>query len=169
MPPQAKRGSPSEPAGRLSPEDRPTHQRWGRDEFEVDTDPARLDLDVVHGYLQRSYWAEGIPRRTVEASVRRSLCFGLYRGGEQIGFARVISDRATFAWLCDVFVLEEWQGRGLGSWLVECVLAHPELQGLRRLLLATRDAHAVYRKLGFESLARPEAYMERRNRDLYRR
>ena len=144
-------------------------QRWSRGEFEVDTDPSRLDLDVVHGYLTRSYWAEGIPRDTVEASIGQSLCFGLYRGSEQIGFARVISDRATFAWLCDVFVLEAWQRRGLGQWLVECVVSHPELQGLRRLLLATRDAHAVYARLGFEPLAKPQAFMERRNRDVYPR
>ncbi len=143
-------------------------QRWNRDEFEVDTDPARLDLEVVHGYLRRSYWAERIPREVVESSIRGSLCFGLYRNGTQIGFARVVSDRATFAWLCDVFVLEEWRGHGLGQWLVECAVAHPDLQGLRRFLLATRDAHGVYERLGFTPLAKPEAYMERRIRDPYR-
>ena len=144
-------------------------RRWERDGFEVDTDPSRLDLEVVHGYLSRSYWAEGIPRETVEASIRGSLCFGLYSGDHQIGFARVISDRATFAWLCDVFVLEEWQRQGLGRWMVECVLSHPELQGLRRFLLATRDAHGAYEKVGFAPLGRPESFMERRNRDVYRR
>jgi GNAT superfamily N-acetyltransferase len=138
------------------------HVRWQRDEFEIDTDPARVDVGVVHGYLERSYWAAGIPRETVERSLLHSLCFGLYVGAEQIGFARVVSDRTTFAWIGDVFVLEEWRGRGLGVWLMQTITAHPELQSLRRWMLATRDAHGLYAKVGFLPLDDPASYMLRR-------
>jgi len=131
------------------------HPAWRRGEFEISTDPSRLDLDAVHGYLTRSYWATGIAREKVERSIEGSIPFGVYRIGpveaqSLVGFARVVTDRATFAWLGDVFILEEFQGRGLGKWLVECVIAHPELQGLRRFLLATRDAHGLYAQYGFE-------------------
>jgi GNAT superfamily N-acetyltransferase len=145
-----------------------------RGETLVSDDPARLDLGVVHGFLATSYWAAGIPEEVVRRAIAGSLCFGLYRsggeGGErQIGFARAVTDRATFAYLADVFVLAEERGRGLGTFLVEAVMAHPDLQGLRRWSLVTRDAHALYRKLGFAPLALPERHMERLDRDPYRR
>ena len=144
-----------------------------RGTFTVSTDPARLDLDVVHGYLARSYWAEGIPRGVVDRAVAAALCFGLYEGepgdGAQVGFARVITDRATYAYLADVFVLESHRGQGLGVWLMECVMAHPALQGLRRWSLVTRDAHDLYRRFGFASLAAPERYMEKVDSEVYRR
>src|SRR5690606_26233848 len=106
----------------------------GRDGFTVSDDPARLDPAAIHAYLTRSYWAKGIPRETVERTIRGSLCIGLYdeEAGEQIGFARVVTDRAAFAYVCDVYVLEAYRSRGLGVWLMECVLDHPDLQGLRR-------------------------------------
>jgi GNAT superfamily N-acetyltransferase len=131
------------------------------DGYLISTDPARLDVDVIHGYLARSYWAAGRPRAVLERSLQQSLCFGLYHEGAQVGMARVVTDYATFAWLCDVFVLEAHRGRGLGVWLIATVVGHPDLQGLRRFLLATRDAHDLYRKHGFAPLAAPERWMER--------
>ncbi len=139
-----------------------------RGEYTIDTDPRRLNLDVIHGYLAgRSYWAKGRSRETVEKSVAHSLCFGLYDGDQQVGFARVVSDQVTFGWLCDVFVLESHRGRGLGKWLVETILQHPTVRGLRRLLLATRDAHGLYQKYaGFRPLEHPEKLMERPNPEM---
>lgn len=136
---------------------------WRRGEYAITTNPSRLDLGVVHSFLKGSYWAQGVPREVVERSVKNSLCFGIYRGDEQLGFARVTSDRATFAYLADVFVLEEHRGRGLGKWLVEVVLSHPELQGLRRWMLATADAHELYQGYGFRGLESPEIFMERKD------
>ena len=141
---------------------------WTRGGFTISTDPGRIDLDVVHGFLVTCYWAEGIPRALVERSIEHSLCFGLYHGDRQIGFARVISDRATFGYLGDVFVLDAYRGRGLGRWLMEVVHAHPDLQGFRRWVLLTRDAHALYRQAGYAPLARPERYMERWEPETYR-
>ncbi len=135
----------------------------------VSTDPARLDLDLVQRWLSGSYWSPGIPRETVRRAFEGSLGFGVYEGRRQLGVARVVSDGATFAYLCDVFVDEPARGRGLGTWLVECARAHPALQGLRRWLLATRDAHEVYRRLGFVPLARPEGWMEIAVPDIYLR
>lgn len=131
-----------------------------RGPFRVSTDPARLDLTAIHSYLARSYWAEGIPREVVARSLEASLCFGLYEEELQIGLARVITDRATFAYLCDVYVLEEYRGRGLGRWLMETVMSHPDLQGLRRFSLVTRNAHGLYTPLGFAPLAQPDRHME---------
>lgn len=131
--------------------------------FLISTDPARLDLDTIHGFLARSYWADGRPREVIERSLQTSLCFGLYRSQEQVGLARVITDFATFAYLCDVFIAEPYQGQGLGKWLLACVLAHPDLQGGLRWMLATRDAHGFYRQYGFLALAAPERWMEARN------
>src|SRR4051794_30369270 len=121
-----------------------------RDGYTVSSDPARLDLDAIHAYLARSYWATGIPRQTVVRSLEGSTGYGLFApDGSQIGFARVITDWTTFAYFCDVYVLEAHRGRGLGVWLMEVVLAQPELQGIRRLSLTTRDAHGLYEKFGF--------------------
>src|SRR5688572_17305768 len=135
------------------------HERR-RDGYLISTDPARLDVDAVHAYLSRSYWAKGIPRSIVARSIQGSLCFGLFSGPEQVGFARVISDRATFAYLCDVYVLEEHRGRGLGKWLIEAVMAHPDVRDVRRFTLGTRDAHGLYARHGFAAPARPETLME---------
>jgi GNAT superfamily N-acetyltransferase len=118
-------------------------------------------MELIHDFLaNQSYWARGRPPEVVRRSLANSLCFGLYEGRRQIGLARVVTDRATFAWLCDVFVLEAYRGRGLSKWLLECVLGHPELQGLRRFLLATRDAHELYTRYGFTPLADPTRFME---------
>lgn len=134
----------------------------------VSTDDARLDVDVIHGFLStRSYWAEGIPRALVARSLKYSLNFGLYEDGRQLGFARVVTDRATYGYLADVFVLEGHRGRGLSVLLMEAVMGHPDLQGLRRFGLATRDAHDLYRKFGFETLAAPERFMEIAHPGLY--
>jgi GNAT superfamily N-acetyltransferase len=136
---------------------------WWRDGYLISTDASMLDLEVVHGYLSRSYWAAGVPEDVVRRSIENSLCFGVYRGEEQAGFARVVTDRATFAYLADVFVLEEHRGQGIGKWLVEVILSHPDLQGLRRWMLATRDAHDLYRRYAFTELARPGIFMERKD------
>jgi GNAT superfamily N-acetyltransferase len=140
---------------------------WTRDRFTVTTDRARLDRDVIHRFLASSYWAENIPRAIVDKSIDNSLCFGLLEESRQIGFARVVTDGATFAYLADVFVLPEHRGAGLGKWVIECVRSHPDLQGLRRWLLGTRDAHGLYRQFGFTPLKHPEIFMEIVNRDLY--
>jgi GNAT superfamily N-acetyltransferase len=126
----------------------------------ISTDPTRLDIEAIHAYLSRSYWAEGIPKDVVAKSVQSSICFGLYDGTRQIGLARVITDKATFAYLCDVYVLDEYRGHGLGKWLMEAVSAHPDLQSLRRFVLLTRDAHGLYEKFGFTPLKDPGRYME---------
>jgi GNAT superfamily N-acetyltransferase len=128
-----------------------------------------LDLDVIHGFLTRSYWSPGIPRETVERAIQHSLPFGLYLGAAQVGFARVITDFATFGYLADVFILEEHRGKGLSKWMMEILFSHPELQGFRRWMLATRDAHGLYRQVGFNSLAAPERFMEKWDPDIYRR
>jgi GNAT superfamily N-acetyltransferase len=127
----------------------------------VSDDKSRLDITVIHAFLSgRSYWAKGVPIENVERSIRKSLCFGMFRAGRQIGFARVVTDCTTFAWLADVFILEEVRGGGLGKILVAAVLGHPELQGLRRFMLGTRDAHRLYEKYGFAPLEFPERFME---------
>ena len=126
----------------------------------VSTDQAKLDLAVIHEFLSRSYWAEGIPLEVMEKSLAHSLCFGVYERDRQIGFARVISDFATYAYLADVFILESHRGRGLAKLLMREIMSHPELQGLRRFTLATRDAHGLYKQFGFAELARPDRHME---------
>ncbi|HEX8162643.1 MAG TPA: GNAT family N-acetyltransferase [Pyrinomonadaceae bacterium] len=125
-----------------------------RDDYLISDDGARLDLDLIYDFLSgESYWARGRSRERVELSVANSLPFGLYKGGAQVGFARVVTDYATFAWLADVFVLDSERGRGLGVWLVETILSHPDLRGVRRWLLATRDAQELYRRFGFSDLS----------------
>jgi GNAT superfamily N-acetyltransferase len=141
------------------------------DGYEVSTDPARLDLDAIHGFLRTAYWSVGVPREVVARAISNSMPFGLYDpSGRQAGFARVVSDRAAFAYLGDVFVLPEHRGRGLGVWLVECVLGHPELQGLRRWHLATADAHELYRRFGFGPPRSPDSqmFLERSAEELFR-
>ena len=134
----------------------------------VTTDRSRLDLDVIHGFLTTSYWARGIPRETVARSMEHSLCFGAFDEGRQVGFARVISDRTTFAYICDVFALESHRGHGVGKSLMAAIMAHPELQGLRRWTLFTRDAHGLYGQFGFGAAPHPERLMEVVNSDPYR-
>jgi len=141
---------------------------WVRGAFAISTEESRLDIALIHAYLKSSYWAADIPYEVVQRSVNGSLPFGVYRGASQIGFARVITDRATFAYLADVFIDERYQGQGLGEWLVATVLGHPDLQGLRRWLLMTRDAHGLYRKFGFDDLRNPTSVMERHDPDIYR-
>ena len=119
-----------------------------------------MDVDAIHAYLTRSYWSEGISKDLVARAMAGSLCFGLLDGSRQIGFARVITDKATYAYLCDVYVLEEHQGRGLGTWFMRELMTHPDLQGLRRFSLVTRDAHGLYEKCGFTPLANPSGHME---------
>jgi GNAT superfamily N-acetyltransferase len=140
---------------------------WTQESFTVTCDPARLDLDVIHVFLAGSYWAKNIPRATVEKSIANSLCFALLEGDRQIGFARVISDHATYAYIGDVFVLPEFRGRGLSKWLMTCITSHPELQGLRRWTLATADAHGLYEQFGFTALKNPANFMERHDPDVY--
>jgi GNAT superfamily N-acetyltransferase len=137
-------------------------------EFVISTDDKRLNLDLIHGFLTECYWAKGIPREVVARSIENSLCFGVYRDGRQVGFARVISDYATYAYIGDVFVLESHRGRGLGKWLMECIMQHPRLQGLRRWSLVTRDAHGLYMQFGFTPLKAPERYMELHDPEVYK-
>jgi N-acetylglutamate synthase-like GNAT family acetyltransferase len=139
-----------------------------RGEFLISTDPARLDLDVIHEFLTNCYWAKGIPREVVARSIEHSLCFGVYDGrGAQVGFARVVSDFATVAYLGDVFMIESHRGRGLSNWMMECIMRHPGLQGLRRWILLTRDAHGLYAQSGFTPVKAPERYMELHRADAY--
>jgi N-acetylglutamate synthase-like GNAT family acetyltransferase len=135
--------------------------------YEIDTDKARLDRALIHRFLMRSHWAKGIPRDVLERAIEQSLVFGLYCDGCQVGFARIVTDRATFAYLADVFVLSCQRGKGLGRWLVETILGHSELQGLRRWLLGTRDAQGLYRRCGFSEPPSPFAFMERLDAEAY--
>ncbi|MBV8211786.1 MAG: GNAT family N-acetyltransferase [Verrucomicrobia bacterium] len=146
-------------------------------EYLISTDPTKLDLDLIHQFLsEHSYWARGIPREVVVRSIANSLCFGVYASGKtnpdsdwrQVGFARVATDRATFAYLADVFILPEHRGRGLSKRLMEEIVAHPDLQGLRRWMLATADAHGLYRAYGFTELSQPDSFMQRHNPDVYK-
>lgn len=144
-----------------------TPTEWRNGEYIISTERARIDTKAVHNFLSRSYWAQNISVEIVRRSIENSLCFGLYEVEKQIGFARVVTDYATFAYLCDVFVIEEYRGRGLSKWLMETVLAHPELQNLRRWLLATRDAHGLYQQFGFTALDAPSVFMQRHAPDVY--
>ena len=131
------------------------------DQFTISTDPARLDMDVICGFLSRSYWAKTRPRKRTEHAIANSFVFGVYDGRHQIGFARVVTDYSVVAYLCDVFIHEDYRGQGIGKWLIETVLAHPDVKDVRRWLLATDDAHGLYQKFGFEILHEPEKWMQR--------
>jgi GNAT superfamily N-acetyltransferase len=146
-------------------------EEWTQGEYAISDDRGRIDIDVVHAFLRTSYWAgEFLPRDVVERSVENSLNFGVYRGAAQVGGARVVTDYATFAYVADVFVLEEHRGKGLGVWLMECVAAHPRLQNLRRWLLGTRDAHTLYEKTGWTRIGpEDERWMERADPEVYER
>ena len=138
-------------------------------EYEISTDTDRLDVEVIHKFLaEDSYWSPGIPRSTVERGIENSLCFGVYHRGAQIGFARIVTDKSTFALLADVFILKAHRGKGLSKWLMRCVVEHEDLQGLRRFLLLTSDAHGLYRQFGFKELGNPSRFMEVLRQDMYR-
>ena len=141
---------------------------WQQGEFRITTDPAAISVATVHRFLSvDAYWSKGIPRETLERSFAGSICFSMLTGVKQVGFARVISDRATIAYLGDVFVLEEFRGRGLSKWLINCVVNHPELRNLRRWILATADAHGLYAQFGFTPLKAPDRWMERHDTKVY--
>lgn len=138
--------------------------------FVISSDVNDMDLALIHRVLSDTYWARGIPMDTVHKAINNSLCFGIFTtGGAQVGFARVISDFATFAYLADVFIVEDFRGRGLSKWLIETIVADPQLQGLRRFVLATRDAHGLYKQFGFKPLADPQLFMEVWTPDVYTR
>jgi GNAT superfamily N-acetyltransferase len=144
--------------------------QWQKGDILVSTDPGKLDLEYIHHFLSRhSYWAEGISLETVKKSVDGSMCFGMYDDGRQIGFARVISDLATFGYLADVFIDQAYRGHGLGIWLMETIMAHPGLQGFRNWQLATRDAHGLYEKFGFKKLDDPGRIMRKNEPDIYKK
>ena len=141
---------------------------WQQGEYLISTDKERLDIPTIHAFLTTSYWAAGISIEIVKRSIEHSLNFGLFHGDQQVGFARMITDYTTFAYLADVFVLEPFRGRGLSKWLMQVIVAHPELQGLRKWTLFTRDAHGLYKQVGFTALANPERAMERNFPNIYR-
>lgn len=145
----------------------PNHCCWRHEGFEISTDPSRIDFPFVHRFLTNSYWAKGVPLELLRRAIRHSLCFGVYEGQRQIGFARAITDRATFAYVADVFLIEPYRGRGLSKWLMECMKAHPDLHGLRRWALVTRDAHGLYQKFGFTQLENPDRWMEIHDPNVY--
>lgn len=143
--------------------------QWQREKYLITTDADKVDIDVIHQYLsEQSYWAKGIPREIVARSVQHSICFSVLHEGALIGFARVTSDHATVAYVGDVFVLPAHRGRGLSTWLMECIIAHPDLQGLRRWMLATADAHGLYAKFGFTPLNAPARWMEKHDMYVYK-
>ncbi|NQZ07831.1 MAG: GNAT family N-acetyltransferase [Algicola sp.] len=141
--------------------------QWKKDNYLISTDKVLLDFELIYQFISTSYWAKGIPKETLQKALDGSLCFGLYHDGKQIGLSRMITDNATFAYLADVFVLEEYRGKGLSKWMMECVLAHPSLQGLRRIMLATADAHGLYEKYGFTAISMPEMLMQIHRPDAY--
>jgi GNAT superfamily N-acetyltransferase len=145
------------------------YTEYTKDNFSISTDQGKLDIETIHNFLANAYWSKNIPRSIVEKAIRHSLCFGVYddRTGAQIGLARVVSDYATFAYLADVFILEPYRGQGLSKWLMQCILTHPELQGLRRFMLATRDAHGLYSQFGFEPIQHPEWLMTINRPNIY--
>jgi GNAT superfamily N-acetyltransferase len=152
---------------------KPDIVEYRRGEFLISTDPARLDVEMIYEFLTNCYWAKGVLREVVTRSIEHSLCFGIYDGSReksapaQVGFARVITDFATIAYLGDVFVLESHRGRGLSKWMMECITEHPELRALRRWILLTRDAHGLYSQFGFTPIAAPDRYMELHNPKVY--
>ena len=135
--------------------------------YSISTDKSNLQIDVIHSFLKDSYWSPDIPKSVVEKAIRGSLCFGVYHKQKQVGFARLVTDFATFAYLADVFILEEHRGQGLSQCLMQKIINHKELQTIRRWMLATRDAHDLYKKFDFKGLAHPDVFMERHNPDIY--
>jgi len=142
---------------------------WTKEEYHITTNKEELDASFVHHFLKTSYWAEGIPYETVQRSIEGSLCFGVFYKNEQVGFARVVTDGATFAYFADVFIIESFRGKGLSNWLLEIILAHPQLQGLRRFLLATRDAHGLYKKFSITPINNSETCMQSHQPNVYKK
>ena len=142
---------------------------WTKDDFIISTDKSKIDIAYVHQFLTNSYWAENIPVETVERSISGSLCFSVFHQRAQVGFARVITDEATFAYLADVFIDENYRGKGLSKWLMETIIQYPTLQHFRRFLLATRDAHGLYKQLGFEPLNNTDRWMHIHKPDVYKK
>ena len=140
-----------------------------KDGFTISTEKEKLDIDLIHSFLNRTYWAEGISKETIRRSIDGSLCFGVFENDKQVGFARMITDKATFAYLADVFIIEEYRGRGLSKWLMQVIMSHPDLQGLRRMILATKDAHGLYKQFGFTPLINVERWMHILDPDVYKR
>ena len=139
-----------------------------REGFAITTETSFFNVEFIHAFLSKSYWAENIPLETVQQSIDNSLCFGVFHLGRQIGFARVITDKTTFGYLADVFIDEAYRGQGLSKWLMEEIMAYPDLQGLRRMMLATRDAHGLYAKFGFTAITNPERWMQIHQPDIYK-
>ena len=142
---------------------------WTKDDYRITSNKEQINVDYVHGFLRQTYWAENIPLDTVRRSIEGSLCFSVFYGKQQVGFARVITDGATFAYLADVFIDEGFRGRGLSKWLMEIIISHPQLQGLRRFLLATKDAHGLYRQFGFQPLNFVDRWMQIHQPDVYKK
>ena len=141
---------------------------WTKDDFTISTNKQRMDTEFIHQQLLKTYWAQNIPKEVVERAIRGSLCFGVFKGNNQVGFGRVITDEATFAYLCDVVMEEPHRGKGLGKWLMEVIMAYPTLQGLRRFMLATRDAHGLYQQYGFSPLTYTDRWMHIHWPDVYK-
>ncbi|HEX6169256.1 MAG TPA: GNAT family N-acetyltransferase [Chitinophagaceae bacterium] len=140
-----------------------------KDGFTISTEKGKLDIELIHSFLNRTYWAEGISKETIRRSIEGSLCFGVFENDKQVGFARMITDKATFAYLADVFIIEEYRGRGLSKWLMQVIMSHPDLQGLRRMILATKDAHGLYKQFGFTPLINVDRWMHILDPDVYKR
>ena len=137
--------------------------------FTISTEKDKLDIDVIHSFLNRTYWAEGISKEIISRSIEGSLCFGVFENNKQVGFARMITDKATFSYLADVFIIEEYRGRGLSKWLMEVIMSYPDLQGLRRMILVTKDAHGLYKQFGFTPLINVDRWMHILDPDVYKR
>ena len=140
-----------------------------KDGFTISTEKEKLDIDLIHSFLNRAYWAEGISKEIIRRSIEGSLCFGVFENDKQVGFARMITDKATFAYLADVFIIEEYRGRGLSKCLMEVIMSHPDLQGLRRMILVTKDAHGLYKQFGFTPLINVDRWMNILDPDVYKR
>lgn len=143
-------------------------KEWNKEDYLLSTDKSKLQMDVIHQFLSNSYWAKNIPLALIEKTIAGSLCFGMYNNQRQIGFARVITDSATFAYLADVFILEEYRGKKLSIWMMECIMNYEKLQGLRRWMLATSDAHGLYKKFGFTALDEPDKMMQKKINNPYK-
>ena len=140
-----------------------------KDGFSISMEKEKMDIDLIHSFLNRTYWAEGISKEIIRRSIEGSMCFGVLENDKQVGFARMITDKATFAYLADVFIIEEYRGRGLSKWLMQVIMSHPDLQGLRRMILATKDAHGLYKQFGFTPLINVDRWMHILDPDVYKR
>jgi N-acetylglutamate synthase and related acetyltransferases len=140
-----------------------------KDGFIISTEKEKMDIDLIHSFLNRTYWAKGISKEIIRRSIEGSLCFGVFENDKQVGFARMITDKATFAYLADVFIIEEYRGRSLSKWLMQVIMSHPDLQRLRRIILATKDAHGLYKQFGFTPLINVDRWMQILDQDVYKR